>query len=74
MTTPAVPTQMILLPIKATATIENVSTPDGQLWTQILDTLEAWPGFQRLYWGRHVEEADVTELHVGTFSPSLILF
>ncbi|PKY03534.1 hypothetical protein P168DRAFT_327593 [Aspergillus campestris IBT 28561] len=64
MTTPAVPTQMIILPIKATATIEDVSTPDGQLWTQILDTLEAWPGFQRLYWGRHVEEPDVTELHV----------
>lgn len=66
MTTPAAPTQMIILPIKATASIENPSTREGQIWTQTLDMLEQWPGFRRLYWGRHVEEPDKTQVHIGT--------
>ncbi|RJE20683.1 hypothetical protein PHISCL_06982 [Aspergillus sclerotialis] len=64
MTTTAFPTQMIILPIKATASIENPSTKEGQIWSQILDILENWKGFRRLYWGRHVEEPGKTQVHI----------
>ncbi|KFG82207.1 hypothetical protein MANI_025968 [Metarhizium anisopliae] len=47
-TTPsaAAPTQMIIFPIKATASIEDISTPDGQIWAGALDILEGSTGFQ----------------------------
>lgn len=61
----AVPTQMIILPIKEDLKIDNSSTKEGQLWSQILDVLERWSGFRRLYWGRHVEEPSQVHLHVG---------
>lgn len=60
----AVPTQMIILPIQGAAQIDNLSTNEGQTWSQILDILESWAGFRRLYWGRHVEEGHV-HLHIG---------
>lgn len=60
----AVPTQMIILPIKEAAQIDTLSTQEGQTWSQILDILESWAGFRRLYWGRHVEEGHV-HLHIG---------
>lgn len=63
---PAFPTQMIILPIRATANIEDPSTKDGQIWSQVLDILEQWNGFRRLYWGRHVEESEKTQVHIGT--------
>lgn len=59
------PTQMIIFPIKAGATIENASSKDGQIWAQVLDILETWNGFRRLYWGRHVEEQEKTQIHIG---------
>jgi hypothetical protein len=65
MTFPAVPTQMIVLPIKEGLKIEDASTKEGQLWSQILDVLEHWSGFRRLYWGRHVEEPSQVHLHIG---------
>lgn len=72
-TTPsaAAPTQMIIFPIKATASIEDISTPDGQIWAGALDILEGSTGFQRMYWGRHVEDKGRTQLHVGSLSPTL---
>ena len=59
------PTQMIILPIKAEANIENSGTKEGQIWAQALDIFENWNGFRRLYWGRHVEETGKTQVHIG---------
>lgn len=61
----AVPTQMIILPIKEDAQIDAPSIKQGQLWLQILSVLEHWPGYRRLYWGRHVEEQGQVHLHIG---------
>ncbi|KAJ5672727.1 hypothetical protein N7507_001854 [Penicillium longicatenatum] len=60
----AVPTQMIILPIQEAAQIDDLSTREGQVWSQILDVLESWAGFRRLYWGRHVEEG-LVHLHIA---------
>ncbi|KAJ5099596.1 hypothetical protein N7532_006597 [Penicillium argentinense] len=63
MTRPAAPTQMIVLPIQEEIQLDQPSQ-HGQTWTQILDILEQWPGFRRLYWGRHVEEPAQVHLHI----------
>jgi hypothetical protein len=55
---------MIILPIQEAAQIDDLSTKEGQVWSQILDILESWAGFRRLYWGRHVEEG-LVHLHIG---------
>ncbi|KAJ5689344.1 hypothetical protein N7462_003736 [Penicillium macrosclerotiorum] len=60
----AVPTQMIILPLKEQLQIEVPSTREGQVWSQILGIFEHWAGFRRLYWGRHVEEPDQVHLHI----------
>ncbi|KAG2417319.1 hypothetical protein HFD88_008538 [Aspergillus terreus] len=60
----SLPTQMIIFPVKPDATIENPSTKDGQIWSQVLDILEGWNGFRRLYWGRRVEEREKTHIHI----------
>lgn len=59
---------MIILPVKATAKIEDTSSHEGQIWSQALDVLESWQGFRRLYWGRHVEEPGKTQVHIGTYT------
>ncbi|CEJ60357.1 hypothetical protein PMG11_08934 [Penicillium brasilianum] len=60
----AAPTQMIVLPIKEEIQIDTPSTPAGQVWSQILNVLENWSGFRRLYWGRHVEKPGEVHLHI----------
>lgn len=59
---------MIIFTVKPDATIENSSTKDGQIWSQVLDILEGRNGFRRLYWGRHVEEPEKTQVHIGMSS------
>lgn len=69
MTRPAAPTQMIILPIQETLLIDQPSTQEGQVWSQILGILEKFTGFQRLDWGRHVEEPGQGHLHIGEKRP-----
>lgn len=62
------PTQMIILPVRPDATIKDTNSKDSQIWTAALDILEKHPGFRRVYWGRHLEEPEKTQIHVGMFS------
>ncbi|KAK2805091.1 hypothetical protein FQN50_006336 [Emmonsiellopsis sp. PD_5] len=62
--TPAAPTQMIIFPIKEEAKIDDASTHEGQIWARVVEILQGWEGFYRLYWGRHVEEPEFTEIHI----------
>ncbi|KIW03628.1 uncharacterized protein PV09_05380 [Verruconis gallopava] len=60
-----VPTAMITLPVKKSATIEDPKSADGQVWESILKKIEASPGYQRLYWGRWIESENKVQLHVA---------
>jgi hypothetical protein len=60
---------MIILPIQETMLIDQPSTQEGQTWSQILGILERSTGFQRLDWGRHVEEPGKVHLHIGERRP-----
>ena len=61
------PTQMIILPIKHDATIEESESDEGRVWTAALQFLQQQSGFRRLYWGRHLEEPGKTQIHVGMY-------
>lgn len=61
----AVPTAMITLPIKNSATIEDPNSADGQVWEGVLKAIEASAGYERLYWGRWRERKDKVQLHVA---------
>jgi len=37
----------------------------GRLWNKAQDMIERSPGFQRLYWGRRLEEPENVQLHIG---------
>ncbi|KAJ5620888.1 hypothetical protein N7510_004872 [Penicillium lagena] len=60
----AVPTQMIILPIQENIPIDVLSSKEGQIWSQVLNIFESWPGFKRLYWGRKVEQPTQVHLHI----------
>lgn len=61
---PAAPTQMIILPVRQDATIEDSNSQDGAIWSSFLSLLERAAGTRRVYWGRHVEEPEKTQVHV----------
>ncbi|KAL4736735.1 hypothetical protein BDV11DRAFT_172662 [Aspergillus similis] len=69
--TPTQPTQILTLTIRASATISNTTTPDGNIWRKALDILQDWGGFRALYWGRRVEEEDCEQVEVVVFRDKL---
>jgi hypothetical protein len=62
---PAIPTQMIILPIDSKSNIDDTKSDSGRLWASVVAIIEQSPGFHRLYWGRHVEEPDKVQLHIA---------
>ncbi|KAJ5708995.1 hypothetical protein N7493_010329 [Penicillium malachiteum] len=64
MTRSAVPTQMIIIPIKDDLHIDDPTSKEGHIWAQVLEILQKWGGFHRLYWGRHNEEQGQVHLHI----------
>ena len=62
----AEPTQMLILSIPTSLSIEDATSPAGKTWNEILDIVRKSQGFKRLYWGRHVEKQENVQLHIGT--------
>jgi hypothetical protein len=62
----AEPTQMLILSIPTSLTIEDPTSPAGKTWNEILDIVRKSEGYKRLYWGRHVEKTENVQLHIGT--------
>jgi hypothetical protein len=61
---PAVPTQMIILPIDKSFDTNDTKLDSRQHWASVIAIFKQSPGFQRLYWGRHVEEPNKVQLHI----------
>lgn len=60
-------TEFAFIPLLAGANIEDPSTSAGTVWKECLATAEKQKGFQRLYWGRQIENPSVLEFLVGEF-------
>lgn len=58
-------TQMIIVPIRTTISLDDTSSSGGIAWLQALELVKSQPGFQRLYWGRRHEIPEHTQLHIG---------
>lgn len=61
--TPA--TELATLPLASGAAIEDADSPAGKVWQSTIDTVSQQDGFQRLYWGREVENQSVLQLFIG---------
>jgi hypothetical protein len=62
----AEPTQILTISLPPSTPIEDRTTSPGKTWQQILELIRLSPGYQRLYWGRHIEDPDKVQLHIGT--------
>lgn len=65
-------TELATFPIASGAAVEDGDSAAGKVWQSTLDTVSQQDGFQRLYWGREVEDPSVLQLFVGnSINPTL---
>lgn len=62
-------TQIIYLIIPPTYELGSENSDVGKQWSAALDLFQQSPGFQRLYWGRRLEEPEKVQLHIGELDP-----
>ncbi|KAF7506258.1 hypothetical protein GJ744_012066 [Endocarpon pusillum] len=55
MSSSAPTTEIAVLTLKPDTPIEDISTPAGQIFNQMLNSIQSQSGFQRQYWGRQLE-------------------
>jgi len=63
-------TEIAVLPLKAGATVEDPSSGAGQTFQYMLDTVSRQEGFQRVFWGRRIENETDVQLLIGKCCPS----
>ncbi|KXJ89046.1 hypothetical protein Micbo1qcDRAFT_206629 [Microdochium bolleyi] len=56
-------TQILYIDIDPARDLEDESTREGRLWAEMLDLIQDSPGFERLYWGRRLEEPEKVQVH-----------
>lgn len=59
-------TEIAILPLAVGAKVEDTNSPSHAIWQSRLDTIASQGGYQRLYWGRKVEDQNVIWLLIGT--------
>lgn len=62
---PSAYTQIIYLTISPEHDLKDIDTKSGAIWSQALDAVEQTAAYQRLYWGRSVEQPEKVQLHIG---------
>ena len=58
-------TEIATLPIVAGAAIEEEGTSTYTIWQDLLNTIASQDGYQRLYWGRRIEDQSAVSLLIG---------
>jgi len=62
---PLAVTEIAILPIASTTTIEDISTKAGETWASLQETTRNAPGCQSLYWSRWVEDKEMVQLMIN---------
>ena len=57
-------TEIATLPMAVGFNIEDPDSEAARIWTGVLDTLQQQPGFQRLYYGRELEDPQLVQVLV----------
>ncbi|KAL9630590.1 MAG: hypothetical protein Q9164_006338, partial [Protoblastenia rupestris] len=50
--------------VKPPMNIYDVSTPGARLWDAVLEYLRTFPGYEKFYWGRTLEDSDLVEIEL----------
>lgn len=58
-------TELATIPLASGAAIEDSNSPAGKVWQSTLDTVSQQDGYQRIYYGREVENPSVLQLFIG---------
>ena len=58
-------TELATIPLASGADIEDPTSPAGKVWQSTLDTVSQQDGFQKVHWGREVENPSVLNFLVG---------
>lgn len=59
-------TQIIYLDIPPDQHLDELGTQAGNQWSEALDLVSKEPGYEKLYWGRRLEQPEKVQLHIGT--------
>lgn len=62
-------TQILYIDVDPSLNLEDENQAAGKIWAEILDLIQDSPGFQRLYWGRRLEEPEKVQLHTVRDTP-----
>jgi len=62
-------TEIAVMTFKAGATVEDPSSSAAQAFQHMLKTISQQEGFQRVFWGRRVENESEVQLLVGKCCP-----
>lgn len=57
-------TELATIPLASGAAIEDPNSPAGKVWQSTLDTVSQQDGYQRIYYGREVENPSVLQLFI----------
>lgn len=57
-------TEIATLPLATGMEIEDPTSPAGQSWANVLDTLQKQEGYQRSFYGRQLEDPQLVQLFV----------
>lgn len=57
-------TEIAYISLKPSLDLEG-NTTEAEIWQQALSTISEQKGYQRLYWGRQLEDPDVLLLVIG---------
>ena len=59
-------TEIATLPLIPGAAIEDQNSSSHTIWQDLLDIIASQDGFQRLSWGRRIEDQSTVTLLIGT--------
>ena len=66
-------TEIAIVSLIEDATIEDKESHSGTIWQESLATVANQTGFQKLYWGRHVENPSIVSILVGELQSIALL-
>ncbi|KAI9673972.1 MAG: hypothetical protein M1817_002178 [Caeruleum heppii] len=57
-------TEICYFPVSPTTTIDDISSPAGQIWLDLLDTVRGEWACRKLHWGRQAEDKEMVVLMI----------
>lgn len=66
-------TEIAVFPLNAGVNLDDPKSASGAIWQSTLDTVSQQDGYQRLYWGRQIENPQILTILIGIPFPSIAM-